>query len=155
MIYFPYFSETLVLPVQAKEVTDKLFTKVLPEQEVMSFEKSLEEYLYVGTTGTSWFIIYRKLHQPDNFLPLIYGRLEGTSVGCILFLTYKLFKSTIIFLTFWSFISLSLSSYLFSQKLFFEGSVTLLLGIGNYFVTIANFNRNLVKDRNLIRKLLE
>jgi hypothetical protein len=71
--------------------------------------------------------------HPDNFLPLIVGKIEATSKGSILFITYRMFPSTLFYLSF-------LCLMLLLASLFFSGSRKKLATSGQF---ICAFTGNL------------
>lgn len=144
MQILPYHTETLVLPYTLDELKMKLENGVLPEEEVNNSTISFERFQFVGKLNSTFFRIFRRIREPNNYIPLITGRIEGTSTGSLLFLKFSLFKSTQFFLVFWSFISLCLGLFLLlSKHLYFYSALSFFFGIGNYIITQANFNRYL------------
>jgi hypothetical protein len=155
MQIFPYHSEILILPFHVDEVLKKLKLSVLFERTVFNPEEHPKTYLFVGQINDYSFRIFRKITQSDNYLPLISGRLENTSSGCILFIKYRLFKSTSFFLIFWSTLSIGLCIFfLFFYKQYIYAVFSLILGIGNYIVTVIIFTKHTNRDKILLHELL-
>lgn len=155
MRFLPYYSETLVLPYNADEIIKKLSHSVLIENAELLPEERAKNYHFVGRVEKNYFKIFRKITQPNNYLPLIFGSIEKTSSGSIIFLEYKLFQSTKYFLLFWSLISLGMGIFLmFNQKLYFYAALSFLLGIINYYITVVNFSRNTNRDKKLLQEIL-
>ena len=50
------------------------------------------------------FEVTLRLRRQQPFMPLVYGLIDPTSKGCLLFLTYKLFPGTKFLISFWTII---------------------------------------------------
>ena len=92
---------TLVLPEKPSVIFTRLYNATLAK----GYEAELkDEYKIVfnGNVKGNKFPISRKVTTPNNFLPLLKGRIEATPQGCILFLEYGLFFGAKLALITWS-----------------------------------------------------
>jgi hypothetical protein len=152
----PHYSETIVLAYAVDEVI-ALFSKATELQRKPILEDQSKDQVYFnGIISRDKFLISRKIRSPENFLPLIKGRVEPTSHGTILFLEYKLFFSTILFLGFWTLLTVIGGSLLFFLKLKPEmGLYLLCFGILQYLLCMFFFHRQVDKSRDMIYQLLQ
>jgi hypothetical protein len=100
----PFQSITLV----SNESMDMIFQKMtnavrpphIPRTYTLHTEltvlrrKSNEPYLFEGKLRENEFKIFLHSNYPEHFTPLIVGKIEPTSRGSIIFLTYQLMKGT-------------------------------------------------------------
>ena len=154
MIFLPKETETLVLTTPSQELLKRL-DHVVYTAEDKNNESEEEEYqLFTGTIEQNAFVLSLKMKRPDNFIPLIKGNVEDTSKGSIVFLKYTLFKSTRMFLVFWTVIIFILALILIAlQGKFWYGSLALLLSLANYTVTVVNFRRKMKVIRDYLMKV--
>ena len=151
---FPNTKETVVLPIGAQEVISLLKKVTLPVSRVL--DKTTEGIMFNGSFAGDTFTISRKIDYPQNYLPLIKGRVEDTGIGSIIFLEYELFFSSKMFLTFWSVLSVVASLFL----LLLQGKANFAIasiGIGliNYLVTLMNFKKQVKESKNVLLSALK
>lgn len=156
MTLFPLKSETLVLPYSAEEVEKKLWHAVFPVKAGETMPDKIDElFLFNGWVKNRKFKISRRINSPENFLPLMKGNIEETSLGSLLFVRFSLFFSSIFFLVFWSVVTLFLTFFfIYFYDVALYGAIAFFLGIGNYAVTVANFNIQVKKSREVLNKVL-
>ena len=145
MEYLPFRSETLVLPYDASELQARLTKVIRPVRNK-----------YQQKTGENdEFTISRIIKQPENFLPLITGKIEATSVGCILFLKYRMFFSTNLFLGFWSVVTFLMTLlFVMGYNNYLYATVCFGFGVVNYSIAVANFNIQVRQSKKLLNKVL-
>lgn len=156
MRLLPYFQETVVLPFSGEETAMRLRQHTRPLEKGFVYEEEAERnFLFNGWVADDHFRISRKIKHPENFLPLIVGRIEGTSAGSILFLQYRLFFSTTMLLIFWSVIALLFSLFftLFHIN-FMYAALTLGLGIFNYIIAVKNFHLQIRSSKKALNQAL-
>ncbi|MDH5368101.1 MAG: hypothetical protein OEW67_14035 [Cyclobacteriaceae bacterium] len=153
-MFIPKKTETLVLPNSSRELLDRLDEIVYTTENKLDRANEEDHHLFIGTIEESAFVISLKLNKVDNFIPLINGDIENTSKGSIVFLKYTLFKSTRMFLVFWTVLIFLLSFMLivFQDKVWY-GSLALLVSLANYIVTIVNFRRKVKVSREYLMKV--
>jgi hypothetical protein len=153
----PVKEETLVLPYAVDKVSQCLWkaTKPVKVGEEMP-DISEEDFLFNGRIQKEHFQISRRVPVPENFLPLIKGRIESTPLGCIVFLRYRMFFSTNFFLAFWSTVTFLLGLFfvLYEQR-YLYASAAFGLGLLNYTIVIHSFNLQVRKSRQLLDELFE
>lgn len=147
----PVRKETIVSPHHQSEVINQLTLLTTPP--VLSKKDETPSALFVGKILKDTFKISLRINSPDNFLPIIYGKVEQTSIGSIVFLKFKLFFSSLMFLIFWSSVCLLAgASLVFIAGETLYGCLAFLIGLINYAVTLTNFNR---KVRHSYQVLME
>lgn len=156
MRLLPVYQETLVLPLSARETAWRLKQLTRPVEKGVEYPEELEmRFLFNGWVEENHFRLSRRVQQPENFLPLMAGRIEGTSVGSILFVHYRLFFSAALFLFFWTVICLLLSLFfLFFHQEYLYAAIALGLGIGNYLVATKNFHLQIRNSRKALEEAL-
>lgn len=158
MIWLLYFTETLVLPFEIKMVKSRLLEQV---RFLETFKRPYSStaaagipYKFNGFFKENEFRIFKSLQAPQNFIPLVIGRIEPTSGGCILFITYTLFFSTRMFLIFWTLICIGFVLFfsLVHQNIFMA-VVAFVLGLINYLIAVAGFKMHLKKTRRELHEI--
>lgn len=153
-MFIPKKTETLVLPTSSQKLMERLdrIVYTFENKKEDQFEKS--SYLFTGTIDHNDFILSLKLQRPDNFIPLITGKIEDTSKGSIVFIKYTLFKSTRMFLVFWTVLIFLLAIVLIAiQGKVWYGSVALMVSLANYSVTVINFRRKVKLSQSYLKKV--
>jgi len=149
MNFLPSNSETIVLGISIETALRQLQKYTQSSEEK---KEAFNEIHFNGEVGKETFAVSLKITKPNNFIPLIQGRFEPTSTGCILFLNYSLFKSTQVYLIFWSAFTLiaSLVSLLLLNEVWYAaGAFSALLLI--QWIAWGNFN---IQVKNSHDKLL-
>ena len=156
MRLLPLYQETLVLPFSAQETAWRLKQLTRPLEKGVEYPEELEiSFLFNGWVKKNRFRLSRRVQHPENFLPLMAGRIEGTSVGSILFIRYRLFFSAALFLIFWTVISLLLSLFfLFFHQQYLYATIALGLGMGNYLIATKNFHLQIRNSRKTLDEAL-
>ncbi len=156
MRLLPYFQETLVLPWPEQETASKLKQATRPLEKGVEYPDAVEKsFLFNGWVKENRFRISRKIKHPENFLPLIIGSIEGTSAGSIVFVQYRLFFSSAIFLIFWSVTAVFLCFFfLIFYKNYIHSAVSALLGVLNYIVATKNFHLQIKSSRKALNEVL-
>ena len=149
MRIFPYYFETLVLPISADDVTQILLKNTGHQDKEPNQSKK-----FTGLVETPLFRISEKLQRPDNFIPLIKGKIESTTKGSIIFTSYNLLFSTALFVAFWSVITLLLSFlFLFEFNHPLYSAISFGAFLLNYLFTSANFHRKVKGARQTFYNL--
>jgi hypothetical protein len=85
----PQKTKTLVLPLTAHEVLFRLDVATNPPG------KSPHRFTpLMGRIGEDRFQLALRARRPNGFVPIATGKIENTSNGCLVFLTYTLMPST-------------------------------------------------------------
>lgn len=150
----PHATETLVVALPAPVVAQRLNATTTHSLRMQNAIRS-RKILFTGYVFEDHFSIARKITRPNNYLPLVKGRIEATSSGCILFLTYTLFRSTKVYLIGWTLLSILtgiFAVYLYQEILI--GSAAFGLSIAIMAVAWANFNIQLKITRQTLQKVL-
>ncbi len=148
----------MVLPFGMNEVLVRLTsaTKLInndQEEDVESIEVD-QKWLFNGRIRDNTFTVSLIIKQPQNYLPLVKGNIEPTTFGSIVFLKYKLFFSTNLFLIFWTILSFLLTLFfLIAYDKYVYALLSMLFGISNYLITMANFNKQVKKTQQVFHEL--
>lgn len=156
MNFLPYQNSILVLPLVAQEVENKLVrrTKTLSPETFHTFQ-SINHPLFNGWIKENKFKISRRITHPENFLPLIVGKIEPTSKGCILFIRYQMFPGILFFIVFFCVVILLTSVFfLVFQKNLVTFIFLLLVSVGLYIIAIMDFNQKVKISRKLLERVL-
>lgn len=156
MYFLPIERETWVLPYGEKELFRRLW-KVSKPVKVEDPIPDIPEhhFLFNGWVEKSRFKLSRKIGRPNNFLPIIDGKIESTSKGSIIFLRYRMFFSTIAFLIFWSVVTTLIALYFYIyEKIYLYGTISLLLGIANYAITVLNFKKQVKLSSRVLKEVV-
>lgn len=165
MKLFPHQSSVFVSGYTADEIAHKLEAAIKPakiKEDALSEHwllpaRSLEQnYPFRGAIQEAGFRISRKVTYPESFMPIIDGRIESTSKGCILFIDYNLLKGTRFFMLVALVFSLFLGVFLLLAKhnlWYFLASLG-FVGLG-YGVAWLNFQQKVKICRDLLEGILE
>lgn len=157
MNFVPAFSETLVLAYSAKEAKEQLKINVKPSPDDAFIPKLHEQdYLFTGWVRNGKFRIIRNLGRPENFMPSLKGRIESTSNGSIIFLNYRLNFSSVLFLSLWSLITVSMALiFVMVYEHILYATISILAGIINYTFTTFSFQRQVKKTRKVFHSIFD
>lgn len=148
-------SETLVVALTPEVVVSRL-RQATSRENLPKNPLYFEKVFFNGNVGENKFCLSLKVTRPDSFLPLIYGTIERTSTGCIVFLKYKLFPSTRLHISFWLLFAV-IAGVIGSFQLRNWWAVLLssLLAVAIFFVTRANFHMQKDISAKALRRILE
>jgi hypothetical protein len=138
----PALAETLVLPISAADVEQRVKT-------------GIEEHKFVGVVGRGKFSLSPYVFRPPQFQPIIKGSIEGSSRGSVVFLRYELYPATKLLIVLVSLILLASAvvSIVVGAKplytLFAFGMIFLIRGVA---ITNIRLHRDPVR-RNLLDAL--
>lgn len=156
MNLLPYKNSILILPFKADEVEHKLRQRIKPLAENLPDSPSLHSsFLFNGWIKDYKFRISKRIHHADNFLPLIVGKIEATSKGSILFITYRMFPSTLFYLSFFCLmLLLTCLFFLLVEKNWLTSASLLVLLLGIYLISVLDFDQKVRISRRLLEKTL-
>lgn len=154
MYLLPRKRETIVLPFPGQEVYERIWKSVKPiKGEVFMFDEPDQQFLFNGWVKRDKFSISLKVARPQNFLPVIRGKIEETSSGSIIFVKYRMFPTSSGFLIFWMIITLLMAIFFgYIERYVFAG-ISLALGVSNYAVAVANFRIQVRRSSRVLRSL--
>lgn len=154
MYLLPIERETWVLPYDEEEIFKKLWRVSKPIKIADPMPDVLEHhFLFNGWVRKNSFKLSRKIVRPNNFLPIIDGRIEGTSKGSIIFLKYRMFFATIAFLVFWSIITTLIALYFYIyEKIYLYSVISLFLGVANYVIAVLNFKKQVKISSHVLKQ---
>lgn len=144
MLWWPQHAQTIVLPIGGLTASELLkFHTRAPQPAQEEVPGPLKgKPLFNGTITDTSFTISRRVSYPENALPVVRGRIESSSRGCIIHLRYQPFRSSIIFLCFWMLIGLCLAFFFWMGN---KGPLWIALALAslpiNYLIIVVNFTR--------------
>lgn len=154
MYLLPRKRETIVLPFPAREVYERIWKSVKPVQDgILTLDEPDQQFLFNGWVKQDKFSISLKVARPQNFLPVITGIIEETSTGSIIFVKYRMFPVSKAFLLFWSVITLLIALFFGYMDRYIFATVSLVLGVSNYAVAVANFSIQVRRSSRVLRSL--
>lgn len=155
MTLIPHKNETLVLPITCLQVISRLSLLTQPAS-LTELETRDEDIRFNGFIGKDSFRLSMKVNYPQNYLPMMKGRIETSSRGCIIFLKYRLFFSSLMFFSFWTIMTLLIGLFfiLINQE-YLYATIALASGAINYLVTVLNFNKQVKASKQAICEALK
>lgn len=155
MIDLLQYSETLVVALAPEEVITRLKLAISPEN-LPKNPVYFERVFFNGTVVKNKFCLSLKITRPNSFLPMVFGTIEPTSSGCIVFLKYKLFPSTRLHIFFWLlFIMIAGVTASFQLHNWWMILLSVSLGAVIFFVTQANFKMQKDISGKALRRILD
>lgn len=155
MNIFPHHSEILVSSFSCEEVARKIASVTKKVNYLDYADYSVERYQFNGNVEKNHFRLSLTIKRADSFLPLINGKIEPTRTGCILFLKYTLFPSSMFFLAFWSAITLLTALFLaLHQNEWLYASLSLLAGVANFAFAWMFFKAKLKQSQVIFHQML-
>ena len=157
MSFWPFQNRTLVLSCSADVALSRLQASVLQMDKKEYNPKTTEEdeIEFNGWFSDYNFRISKRIAHPDNFLPIVDGRIEPTSSGSILFVNFKLFFSSLLMVMVWTILSILLATFfLFVYHQIIYASIAVVVGLVQYVVVVLNFNRQVVKTWMVLKNIL-
>ena len=154
---WPTERETMVLPIAAQEAKQRLRASVQPPTSTVIVNSPSEQsdLLFNGRVEGEGFRLSQKIARPNNFIPFVIGAIEPTSQGCLVFVRYRLFSMTGVFLVFWLIVTFGFGAYLVRyEQLYHYAALSVGVGILNYAVALLNFQKQVRISRELLRKVL-
>lgn len=154
MIFFPFKKETIVSSFSAEEVTRRL--ELITSSPALSKENLKPNTTFIGQISSGQFRISLRVNRPENFLPLIKGFIDATSMGCIISLHYGLFFSSQLFLAFWTAVcSLVAVFFYFIADQTTYSIIAICAGAFNYIFTTLYFLRKVDESHKELLKALK
>lgn len=148
----PSYEETLVLPRNVHDPYQRLAASTSNKPFLQPDEEIL---LFAGWVKPDRFRISLRTRRPNYFLPLVIGRLEESSTGCILLLRYVLFPTTRVLIQLWTLLVILISAMAGNA---YHKPLLGLMGIGMlvlvYLVAWANFRIQLRFTRDTIQRVV-
>jgi hypothetical protein len=155
MNFLPHESETIVISKDASQVCLALMHSTIAENIVRDRQEYTEK-LFVGWVNEKEFLVSIRPKRPNSFLPTMSGQIESASTGSILFIKYELFRSTKLYLSFWSlFIVVAGLITFFQLSTIFVPIATIAVITFIHYIAWANFKMQVRISRDILLKSLE
>src|SRR5690606_15728115 len=144
----------LVSPFSMEEVAKKIHA-VTREVDYLGYPITKEKHHFNGVVNAATFTLSLIITRPNSFIPLIKGKIEPTNSGCILFLRYTLFPSSVFFLAFWGLICFLFALYLaFLEGRWLYAFFSLSAGMGNFVFAWSYFKTKLKESQKVFHDML-
>jgi hypothetical protein len=160
MQFWPAKSEMFLSPFGQDEIIRRMKLAVKPVK-YQSFEnRSLgnieeEAFLFNGKLTANKFAISQIVGRPNNFLPLIKGKIEGGDKGSLVHLEFVLFPSVKYFLVFWILLMLLFSIISFVQgDNFLTIIFPIIILLASYALILSRFKDAYRKSRKELIRLI-
>jgi hypothetical protein len=150
--FLPEVSETLVVAYRSNEVLQR----ILEVTSTRAMEMGEPSKILAGWVKEDRFQLIIRQRRPNSFMPMVEGRVDSTSTGCIVFLQYKLMAITRMYLLLWTVIAFISGTFLalyYQQVLLGLGCVAIIILI--HAIAWANFRIHHRPLRDIIYKVLE
>ena len=160
MFWFPARSEMFLSSLPKEEIFRRLelAVKSVDYQYYQNRALGKEEgvaYLFNGKVGNAGFAISKIVERPNNFLPLIRGRVEGNEKGSLVHLQFKIFPSVTFFMAFWAILMLLLSLISFLEgENWLNITFPLLILAASYWLILSRFEAAYQKSRKELIRLI-
>lgn len=130
-------------------------TREMNYSDPISIE-SQEKHLFNGSVDKNTFQLSLKTENADSFIPLIRGKVETTRKGCILFLHYSFFPSTVFFIGFWVVVTFFMMLFFLTLQLDLKlAALCLVAGMGNYWFSSMHFMRKVKQSQQALHRMLD
>jgi len=160
MQLWPATSEMFLSPYGQEEIIRRMELAVKPVKFQSFQNRSLgeieeEAFLFNGKVGKNGFAISQIVNRPNNFLPLIKGKVEGSNNGSLIHLEFALFPSVKYFLFFWIALMLLFSMVSIAQG---DDILTIIFPItilvASYALILSRFKDAYKKSRKELLRLI-
>lgn len=149
----PHFQETVISNQSSEYITTKI--SAATSSKLLLQPRHDPTHLFTGWVRDGRFRISLKINRPNNYLPLVIGKVEPTSNGSIIFLSYRLFPTTKLFLIFWDlFILIVFIAVGYQYQSVLYGVVGVVLVAFIHWIAWSNFNLQLKETRELLINIL-
>ena len=154
MNLLPYERETIVVSKSAEEVLHHLKEASTKVNLVQNHQEHTQK-IFVGSVHKTKFQLSTRPKRPNSFIPVMNGEVESTSSGSIVFINYTLYRSTRMYLVFWSVLVAAIGIVSSVQVSgYFMPSICALVLTLIHFVAWANFKMQVRITRDTLMKSL-
>lgn len=132
----PNANETLIVVHDWDEVLRRLGSITASER----LRTPQPEKILAGWIKDDRFQLLIRQRRPNSFIPLVEGRIDPTSTGCLIFLHYRLMPATRLYLILWTIIAFISGIFLaiyYNNVLLTAAALGLILLV--YLIAWANF----------------
>lgn len=148
----PSYRETLVSSRSTKDVLQRLSVSTSSKPFLQPDEPEL---LFTGWVLDDRFRISLRTRRANHYLPLVIGRVETTSTGCILLLHYTLFPTIQLLLKLWTvLVALGVAISTYQHKTIYAVWIASGILFLMYFVVWSNFRMHLATTKETIRRIV-
>ncbi|MEH0156318.1 hypothetical protein V6R21_19360 [Limibacter armeniacum] len=154
MNFLPKDDITLVLPFSAAEAKSRLEEATLPPgyKPEHGFENFFQ---FNGIIKKDTFTFSRRIRTAQNFLPVVTGEIECSNPGSLVFVHFRMFESTKLYLYLGTLICLTLLVlFVFVKPNIVYASICLMMLVLNYLTTLLSFHRQVKITQQVIEEIL-
>lgn len=152
MHLFPAREKTLVSSLTKEEV----IIKIAQRTKIINNDWIPDKPWFNGHFTNDTFRLSLFVNYSQNYLPLVKGRVEDTSLGSILFLKLRLFPAAKLYLIIFTILSLLIGLvFLLLSGSMTSGILSFLIGLLNYLLLTVNFHRKAEETIVALQGLLE
>lgn len=152
MMLWPQYQETFVLPYQAEEAQRLLSGKVRMALQLSRRKK--RNMVFIGRVDDGRFSLSPIVRSSPAFSPYIFGSIESTSKGCIVWVRYRLLVEAQMFLILWMAICAGLVLFfILLYQAYLSALLSGLFGASNYLITMGVFRLHLKRSREEINRI--
>lgn len=160
MGFWPAYSEELISKYQPAEVLRRLSIAVKPAKIQPYHNERLhgaasDIFLFNGLVSKKGFSISKVVERPNNFLPLINGKVVMQNDGSRIKMQYSLFKSVNYSLAFWFFLLIGFTLIsIIENKTASWIVIPIVIQVGSYALVVSRFKQAVLVSRRELVKLL-
>ncbi|MCG8474582.1 MAG: hypothetical protein MI784_03775 [Cytophagales bacterium] len=114
-----------------------------------------QKFIFQGFLFPNRFRIFRIIRHPSNYLPVIVGKIESTSIGSILFLRFKMLFEAKVYLLLTSLMAMLLVIFFSYIQEYLYAMLSFLCLAGNYTLVFLNFRREVRLSNKMLDSVLE
>jgi hypothetical protein len=151
----PFENRTLVVSHTHEDVFYKIYNSLKSHESLLSERRDLSYLPFMGTVSMSSFRLVKNLRVSNSFVPVMNGQIEATRTGCLIFVRYRMFASSLFMLIFHSLLFASVAAYLcFAEGEILLACVALFAVFAVYLVALLNFYKLVKTSHSELLKLL-
>ncbi|WP_211220119.1 hypothetical protein [Hugenholtzia roseola] len=130
----------LVSSLTVAEIQLRLLHYTKPTDEKRRADDA-ERYLFLGNIHFSYFELIRTVWQPHSFLVIAQGHVESTSTGTLIWLRYRVFKSTFWVVGLGLLLGIVMGLWFLWENIWWNAFISFLLAFLHLFFSIENIRR--------------
>ncbi|BDD02831.1 hypothetical protein [Aureibacter tunicatorum] len=156
MWILPYSTKTFVFEMSQMDVIHRIDQATLPFKEEIidqSNEDKIQKKVFNGRVRKNGFRISQKLLQPNNSIPLMVGKVEKTSRGCLLFVKFVPFFSSLFVFSLVSLLLILTGAFFFYINKPVYGFSCLGIILLHVFSSFYQFNRLAKESTALLNQI--
>jgi hypothetical protein len=130
----------LVSSLSIAEIQVRLLRCTKPQGE-KRLPDDAQKYLFLGNVHFQHFELVRTLWQPNSFLVIAQGHLEETSSGTLIWLRYRIFRSTFWTIVLGLLLGIFVGTWFLWGQIWWNAFISYLLSFVHLFFSLENIRR--------------